>query len=538
MPVDPPAADVGPAARGGQAGAGAVRGGALPRGARGRRRRGPVVWQRPRFEAPGKPPLLLRDYAEFGPAFEVDYPTAFADTREVPRRGGRGSPTTRRLTADDLAKKHGLDAAFLKRWVEVLAVEPPREGGRGRPTPCRRSPLTLLDEKTPPNAGAAGDQRLAEEGDRPAGPGGQLVRQGRADPRPGVRRTASAVHPMPKEFVAVVWKSPVAGQRDASTAQVAHAHPACGNGVAWWLEHRRGGRATVLGEGAVDLGKEAKPPAKTLKVEKGDVLVLAVDARDGNHVCDMTEIAFTRHRGRQARPRRGTWPADVADNVQAGNPHADKHGNEDTWSFVRGPSQAAGQAAAARHPGRLGPRPVARGRGRPDATGRGGEAGRSRSQALLSGPRPANEKSPGPRPVRQPRRRWTARCSPAWTWRSSRKPRPKRGTFGLPKERFGSRTSSLVAPADAVIEVRLPAALFVGREFVVDAKLDGAGGRPGRPVRGATTPPAPDARWDGPVLAAATGAGVQAARSPGTTTSAACSRCSSASRRSSRPTRW
>ena len=44
---------------------------------------------RPRFEATGKPALLLSDYAKFGPAFEVDYPTAFVDEREVPRRGRR-----------------------------------------------------------------------------------------------------------------------------------------------------------------------------------------------------------------------------------------------------------------------------------------------------------------------------------------------------------------------------------------------------------------------------------------------------------------
>src|SRR6185503_8583023 len=73
-----------------------------------------------------------------------------------------------------------------------------------------------------------------------------------------------AVHPMPKEFVAVTWKSPVAGSVRVGV-RIAHAHPACGNGVAWWLELRRDGRATALGDGAVDLGKEAKPPETTVK---------------------------------------------------------------------------------------------------------------------------------------------------------------------------------------------------------------------------------------------------------------------------------
>jgi len=37
-----------------------------------------------------------------------------------------------------------------------------------------------------------------------------------------------------------------------------------------------------------------------------------------------------------------------------------------------------------------------------------------------------------------------------------------------------------VAPDDAVIEVRLPAALFAEREFVVDGRLDDAAKSPAR----------------------------------------------------------
>ena len=67
----------------------------------------------------------------------------------------------------------------------------------------------------------------------------------------------------------MVWKSPIAGQVKIA-ARVAHAHPACGNGVAWWVEHRRDARAAVLAEGAVALGGEAKPPTRTLTVAVGD----------------------------------------------------------------------------------------------------------------------------------------------------------------------------------------------------------------------------------------------------------------------------
>ena len=43
-----------------------------------------VIWHRPRFEAAGKPTLLLSDYATFGPAYEIDYPSVFASSARTP----------------------------------------------------------------------------------------------------------------------------------------------------------------------------------------------------------------------------------------------------------------------------------------------------------------------------------------------------------------------------------------------------------------------------------------------------------------------
>ena len=128
-----------------------------------------------------------------------------------------------------------------------------------------------------------------------------------------------AVHPTPKEFVAVTWKSPVTASLRIAT-RVTHAHPACGNGVAWWLEHRRAGQAGVLAEGVLDVGGSAKPADNVLKIEKGDLLILAVDARNGDHSCDLTEIALTVTETQ--KPER-SWDlaTDVADTVHAGNPH-------------------------------------------------------------------------------------------------------------------------------------------------------------------------------------------------------------------------
>src|SRR5262249_46283933 len=142
------------------------------------------------------------------------------------------------------------------------------------------------------------------------------------------------VHPTPTQFVAAVWKSPFEGSIRVA-AHIVHAHPACGNGIAWWLEQRRADHATVLAEGALDVGKESKVLPKTLAVAKGDQVLLAVDARDGNHACDLTEITLTITE--VEKPGR-VWDlaADVADNILDGNPHADRLGNKDVWSFSAG----------------------------------------------------------------------------------------------------------------------------------------------------------------------------------------------------------
>src|SRR5207244_6872739 len=91
----------------------------------------------------------------------------------------------------------------------------------------------------------------------------------------------------------------------------------------------------------VNPGAQAPVPAKTVKVAKGDLLVLAVDAKDRDHSCDLTELTLTITEA--DKPGR-TWDlaGDVADNVLDGNPHADKLGNKDVWSFVKGPAKPAG----------------------------------------------------------------------------------------------------------------------------------------------------------------------------------------------------
>ena len=454
---------------------------------------GDIVWSRPRFEAMGKPPLLLRDYAQFGPAFEVEYPSVFVNSASY-LAAAVELANDKKLTLEAAAKKHGIDAAFLNRWSEVLAVQPFAQDTEaiGRIVPAVE--LTLLEEKTAKN-----DARPAINGWHKKGTDLPVLVTNSSDKLleiPGrVPAKGVGVHPMPKEFVAVTWTAPVACSVKV-TAKIVHAHPACGNGVAYWLEHRRGNRAAVFGEGPIDLGGTAEPAAKTLKVEKGDVIILAVDAKDENHVCDMTAIEFSLTE--TEKPER-VWnlAADIATTVQEGNPHADKHGNKDVWSFVRGPSRPLGKSIS-----NVIPAASLLGKWRDAASDmkRQEEAAKfaEQVQTLLSGKRPAAEKSPD----RVLYDNLVSVDSTLFAGVDVAKLGKRSATnFGLPKVQFTD--ANLMAPSNKVIEIKLPAALFAGREFVVDAKLVGASGA--RLVRPrVTTAPTADA-GNGPLLGSATG---------------------------------
>jgi len=131
-----------------------------------------------------------------------------------------------------------------------------------------------------------------------------------------------------------------------------------------------------------------------MRIAEGDELILAVDARDGNHVCDLTEINLSIA---EAGGRGRTWDlaGDVADNILEGNPHADRLGNKNAWRFVEGPSAPPGTSA-----GQAGVIPansiLARWREAAVDPSKHDEAGKlaEQVQSLLSGKRPDGDKNP------------------------------------------------------------------------------------------------------------------------------------------------
>ena len=84
------------------------------------------------------------------------------------------------------------------------------------------------------------------------------------------------------------------------------------------------------------MGGEAQVAPRTLKVARGDLVFLAVDARDGNHSCDLTDVELVLD-SLGDTPRQWSLTRDVSPDILAGNPHADRFGNEGVWHFYTEP---------------------------------------------------------------------------------------------------------------------------------------------------------------------------------------------------------
>lgn len=231
---------------------------------------------------------------------------------------------------------------------------------------------------------------------------------------PGVMKAHSvATHPSPKLASVIAWRSPIAATLRIQ-GDVADAHPECGNGITWALEVRRGHTSEVLASG-VSKGATVLPmgPFENVRVETGQVVALVIGPRDGNHSCDLTAVNLTLSDGKK------TWDLakDVSPNILAGNPHG-------AWHFL---SQPATLEAAFDVPV-----PIAEWRKKPSAE-------------LAVKVREYLEKD---FPLNSPLLR----------------------SFLSDRSDLSGK-SDIRAKAPSVIEVKIPAALANGTEFVVTGKL-------------------------------------------------------------------
>ncbi len=283
-----------------------------------------VVWKNARIERPsGLSPIMLRDvkavsavWPEFKRNVFANFPKYLAAVAEV-----RTSQQATDLSV--LAARYEIQPAILTsllNWLGIGSLSEP-EIAEYLNLPLIRSGSEFVNGWGLQGADAlsvvanSSDNQVQIPGD--------------------MRAHRIATHPMPDRFSAVGWKSPFSGTISIAP-YVHHAHGACGNGVGWKVELRRGAEQRILLSGLLD--KSAKTDVAALSgfsILKNDLISLIIEPRDSNHFCDLTEIelAVTEQGG---GGRVWSLTKDCADNITAGNPHEDGFGNLAIWHFYTG----------------------------------------------------------------------------------------------------------------------------------------------------------------------------------------------------------
>jgi len=423
-----------------------------------------VVWQQPRLVTPGRPDLALRDVRAFSHEMTARRRRVFSSAAKCLEAAAEASTASASPDVDGLARRHGVDRDALAAWLDYLGI------GAGAPAHVDHFTSRMN------NSGNYDFIKGWGTGETPllvANSSGQHVRI------PGNMKPHSvAVHPSPTLYAAVGWQSPIAGVIRVK-ARVTHAHPECGNGVTWSLELRRGSTRQRLATGTAAGPQSVRVgPIDQLAVQAGDLVSLLIGPRDGNHACDLTDVDFVlTSAGKNGR--QWNLARDVSSDVLAGNPHADRFGNAAVWHFYTEPVNGSEQGSVI-PAGSL----LARWQSAERADDRQKLA--DAVQKLLTGGPPADKKHPDALLYRQlaslggPLFAGARSVTPATTAAAqksaaSASPGPE---WGLDPALFGRHpngsavdAAGLCVQAPSLVEIRLPADLVAGSEFVVTGAL-------------------------------------------------------------------
>lgn len=283
-----------------------------------------ALWENARLISRGRADLPLRNVRSVLQRLEKQRAKVIASIKPCLAAAHEAQMSAERTDIAKLARKHGVEPEVLAGWLNYLGI--------GTAGEVKLEPLLTKQIKSTPDynfvQGWAGEQALSVM----ANSSDTTVRT------PGTMKGHSVTtHPSPTLASVIAWRSPVAGGLRIS-GNVQDVHTACGNGVTWALELRRGHTREVLASGAT-AGATVSPmgPFENVRVQSGDVIALVIGPRDGSHVCDLTAVNLTLHDGKVE------WDLakDVSPNILAGNPHADRPGNNAVWHFLSQPATAA-----------------------------------------------------------------------------------------------------------------------------------------------------------------------------------------------------
>lgn len=427
-----------------------------------------ALFQNPRFTAAGRPDIPLRDLRAV--AFRLNQArdqlrqtaaaclAAAAEISAAPPADA--SPDTAAIAA-----RHNINPQLLAAWLNYLGIA-------GGPTTINGHLKNKVNsvESYDFVKGWADTEALSVLGNG----SDNLVRI------PGDLAAHSvAVHPAPTRKVIVAWKSPADG-RYSLEGRVQRAHMACGNGVAWVLEIRRGNVRRRLASGTAD-GPENAPfgPFSDVQLRSGDVAALVISPRDRNHSCDLTAIDLTiTPSSPTADTNKPPEPWDLAKDVSAtignSNPLPDTRGNADIWHFLTEPDDAETPASVVPQDSL-----AAAWLDTTDPAEKTKIA--DQIQQLLNAPEPPPAGSPNAALLQQ----LTAlngplllefRRSPGTPVELQANvpdniPGPNPAAFGKHPDGSALEPADLCLHAPAVFEIRVPAELVTGCELVTDATL-------------------------------------------------------------------
>ncbi len=279
-----------------------------------------ALWENARLVIPGRADLLLRDVRAVSQQLVRRRDAVVSIVAKCLAAAAEAGTLTESTDVAKLAQKHGVEPELLSGWLDYMGIGSSNETKLG-------ALLTKKSEGTPDYTfvkGWTGADALSVV----ANSSDATVRV------PGEMKPHSvAAHPSPKLAAVIAWRSPVEGiLRIEGTVQ--DAHTACGNGITWALELRRGHMHERLGTGVSEGGTVMSVGHfENVRVQPGDMVAMIIGPRDGNHVCDLTAVDLVIQDG----TKKWNLADDVSPNSLAGNPHADSHGNKEVWHFSSEP---------------------------------------------------------------------------------------------------------------------------------------------------------------------------------------------------------
>jgi len=277
-----------------------------------------VLWQQPRLVFPGQPDLLLRDVPDFVRETMDRREKILGATAQCLSAAAEVGTGVDNPDVADLSRRHGVEPEVLTAWLHYLGLGP----GVPFKMDLLGEQLLKLDGHDSVNGWGSSEtpSLIANSSDQPLNLYGVLKPYG------------VHVHPSPTLDIVVGWRSPLAGAVRIESS-VMDVNTNCGNGAEWFLELRRGDALQRLAHGATEGGTEALAgPFESLDVQPGDVILLRIGPRDGSHICDSTEIELVITSLGEDQ-REWSLARDVSPDVLAGNPHADRFGNDGVWHF-------------------------------------------------------------------------------------------------------------------------------------------------------------------------------------------------------------